>query len=72
MIIKFNKEISLTPHDVKDIIIKYLRSNHDLSGIFNVSFVVKNKPVPSNQYPQDSVDHWVFDRVEIKVSENET
>lgn len=71
MIIKFNKEISLTPNDVKDIIIKHLHSNHNLSGIFDVNFVVKNKPVPSRQYPQDTVDRWIFDGAEIKVSMNE-
>lgn len=71
MQIKFNKEISLTPNEIKDIIIKYLHSNHDLSGIFDVSFVVKNKPIPSHQYPQDCIDRFVFDGAEIRVSTNE-
>lgn len=60
MIIKFNKEISLTPNDVKDIIIKHLHSNHNLSGIFDVNFLVRL-----------DIDCLIFDGAEIKVSTNE-
>lgn len=72
MIIKFNQEIVLTPDEIRDILIRYLYSNHNLSGIFDIKFVVKNKPIPSGIYPGDSIDRWVFDGAEIKVSTNES
>lgn len=72
MQIKFNQTVSLTPDEVKDIIVKYLHFNHNLSGIFDVSFVVKNKPIPSSVHPQDTIDRWIFDGAEIRISTNET
>ena len=71
MKIRFNKEISLSPDDVRDIIIRHLHSNHNLSGIFDVKFSVKNKPIPGADI-HDAYDHWVFNGAEVKVSENET
>jgi hypothetical protein len=71
MIIKSNQEVILTPDEIRDILIAHLHSNHNISGIFDVKFVVKNKPIPSRQYPQDSIDRWVFDGVQVWVNENE-
>lgn len=72
MNIKFTKEVILTENDIKDIVIKYLHKNHNLSGIFDVNFLVVNRPKPSTMYIQDSVDHWVFEGAKIRISENET
>ena len=72
MNIKFTKEVTLTENDIKDIIIKHLYEYHNLSGIFDVNFLVVNKPIQSTVYFQDTIDIWVFNGAKIKVSENET
>lgn len=71
MNIKFNREISVSPEEIKHILIKYLNSNHDISGVFDVQFIVINKPKQSTMYFQDTVNNWVFDGANIRVSENE-
>ena len=71
MKIKFNKEISLSSDDVRDILIRHLHNDYNLSGIFDVKFTIRNKPIPGPDI-HDAHDHWVFDGAEIKVSENET
>lgn len=70
MDIKFTKEVALSENDIKDIIIKYLHQHYNLSGIFDVDFLVVNKPRPSTVYIQDTVDHWVFNGAKIRISEN--
>jgi hypothetical protein len=71
MKIKFNKEISLSSDDVRDILIRHLHNDYNLSGIFDVKFAIRNKPIPGSDI-HDTYDHWVFDGAEIRVSENET
>jgi hypothetical protein len=62
--------ITMSDEDVKDAIIKYLYQNQGLSGIFDVKFFIKNKPIPTYNY-LSSIDHWVFDGAEIEVDQNE-
>lgn len=68
MQIKSIKETSLTPSEIADILAEALRSKYNLTGTFDVSFVVKNKPIPGPDI-HDAYDHWVFDGAKIKVNE---
>lgn len=71
MDIKFTKEVSLSEDDIKDIIIKYLHQHYNLSGIFDINFLIVNKPIPSTIYFHDTIDQWVFNGAKIRVSENQ-
>ena len=70
MKIQNKKEIELSTDDIKDIIIKYFARSEDLaaSSIFEISFVVKNKPLPHPIYHSDSIDNFVFDGARVVIS----
>lgn len=70
MNLKITKEITMTPSEIKDVIISHLYRVHNLSGIFDVKFIIKNQPLPGVDI-HDSIDHWIFDGVNIRISENE-
>jgi hypothetical protein len=67
--IKITKELQLNNNQIKDIIIKYLHDNFNLSGIFDVRFIVRNHPKPGIDI-HDSVDSWEFNGANIRISEN--
>lgn len=56
--------------DVKDSIIKNLYYSQGISGIFDVTFKVRQKPIPS-QHPQDCNYIWEFSGAEIIIDLNE-
>ena len=58
----------MTSEDVKDAIIKHLYHNQGISGIFDVQFKLKKRPI-SLDHPQECVDE--FDGAEILVDLNE-
>ena len=62
--------VTLSDEDVKDAIIKYLYQNQGLSGIFDVKFKLRQRPIPS-QYPQDCNYVTEFDGAEVMVDLNE-
>lgn len=46
MNLKITKEINLTDVEVKDIIVRYLRDQEGLGGIFDVDFILEKKSYP--------------------------
>ena len=62
--------ITLTEADVKNAIVKYLYRSQGLSGIFDVKFKLRQRPIPS-QYPQDCNYVTEFDGAEVTVDLNE-
>jgi hypothetical protein len=62
--------VTLTEADVKNAIIKYLYRSQGLSGIFDVTFKLRKRPIPS-QYPQDCNYVTEFDGAEVVVDLNE-
>ena len=62
--------ITLTDTDVKNAIVKYLYRSQGLSGIFDVQFKLRKRPIPS-QYPQDCNYVTEFDGAEVTVDLNE-
>lgn len=61
MEIKFNKEIYLSLSDIKNIIITYLHTRHNLSGIFDVSFDIHT----------NTDQNCTIEGASIRISENE-
>lgn len=70
MNLKITKEIWMSPNEIKDIIINYLYRTHNISGIFDIKFNIKNHPLTGIDI-HDSMDNWVFDGANVRISENE-
>lgn len=68
MLIHNKKHISLTPDDVKNMLIKQLYHNQGISGIFDVKFKLVNKPIRT---AIGEMDHWIFDGADVTVDLNE-
>jgi len=66
MEIQNKKEITLSVQDVQDILFDHLTSEHKLSGDFNFTFNVVNKPYPCGTH--DVCDRHEFDGVKIVVT----
>lgn len=60
----------MCPEDIKDSIIKNLYYSQGISGIFDITFKLKQRQIPS-QHPQDSNHVWDFAGAEITVDLNE-
>ena len=67
--IKFTKHVTLTSDEIKDIIIKHLHKNFNLSGIFDIQFNIGKKSYPSIYAKNCNYD--ILTGADVKISENE-
>lgn len=68
--LKITKEISLTPQEVKDIIIKYLNMNYNITGNFDVQFPLSKRIYPSDN-PYDTYYIQEFSGAIVRINEDE-
>ena len=62
-------EFYLSIDDITEAIMRYLNQFHNvpLDSFFTTEYKVVNKPIPSSQYPGDTIDRHVIDGVKIVV-----
>lgn len=65
MKIQNKTEIDLSEDDVRNILYQYLCKEHG-DGEYSFIFKVVNKPIKSGIY--DSMDHHVFDSVQVTIT----
>jgi hypothetical protein len=64
-------KVDMSIDDIKNAIIYFLYREQKISGIFDVKFNIKRKPVRGSD-PHDTWDIWILDGAEIVVDLNET
>jgi hypothetical protein len=69
MKIQNKTEFYLSTDDITEAIMRYLNQFHNvpLDSFFTYEYKVVNKPIPSSQYPGDTIDRHVIDGVKIVV-----
>jgi hypothetical protein len=69
MKIQNKTEFYLSTDDMTEAIMRYLNQLHNVSldSFFTTEYKVVNKPIPSSQYPGDTIDRHVIDGVKIVV-----
>ena len=69
MKIQNKTEFYLSTDDITEAIMRYLNQLHNVSldSFFTTEYKVVNKPIPSSQYPGDTIDRHVIDGVKIVV-----
>jgi hypothetical protein len=70
MELKNQIKVDLTVDDIKNSIVHYLYHKQKISGIFNIKFNIKRKPVPGSD-PHDTWDVYILDGAEVVVDLNE-
>ncbi len=68
---KNQTRVEMSVDDIKNSIIYFLHREQKISGIFDVKFNIKRKPVPGS-HPYGTWDIWILDGAEIVVDLNET